>query len=87
MYVEQDDLRAGVTGDDAEELVGFAEGVVTGGHEDATLEVEDGESGFGDACGGGKRAGVVAEAGRGGGVVRGTDDAAATVVGVCGTDM
>jgi hypothetical protein len=36
--IEQDDL----CGDFAEEFVGFAEGVVAGGHEDAALEVHDG---------------------------------------------
>jgi hypothetical protein len=36
--VQQDDFG----GDFAEEFVGFAEGVVAGGHEDAALEVHDG---------------------------------------------
>lgn len=77
--VEEDDLGVGVALDLGEEVVGFAEGVVAGGHEDATLEVEDGV--FGAVAEG---ALVETEAGGAVGVVGGTEDAAAADVGVGG---
>ena len=40
--VEEDDFCVGVVVDLGEELVGFAEGVVGGGHEDSALKVDDG---------------------------------------------
>src|SRR3984957_13400520 len=73
--VEEDDL----CGDLAEELVGFAEWVVAGGHEDAALEVHDGVG-----LAGGEFALVDAEAGGADGVVGGAEDAAAADVGVGG---
>ena len=73
--VEEDDLG----GDLAEEIVGFAEGVVAGGHEDAALEVHDG---VGLAVG--ELSLVDAEAGGADGVVGGAEDAAAADVRVGG---
>jgi hypothetical protein len=75
MEVEEDYLG----GDLAQELVGLAEGVVAGGHEDAALEVHDGVG-----LAGGELALVDAEAGGADGVVGGTEDAAAADVGVGG---
>ena len=69
--IDEDDLG----GDFGEELVGFAEGVVAGGHEDAALEVEDGV--LGAVIEG---ALVAAEAYGGGGVVAGTEQAAGALV-------
>ena len=40
--VEEDDFGLGFAVDLGQELVGFAEGVVAGGHEDAALKVDDG---------------------------------------------
>jgi hypothetical protein len=77
--VEEDDFCVGVAFDLDEKLVGFAEGVVAGGHEDAALQVEDGV--FGAVA---ELALVDAEAGCADGVVGGTDDAAATDVRVGG---
>lgn len=73
--VEEDDLGVGVALDQGEEFVGFAEGIVAGGHEDATLEVDDG---VGGAVG--ELAFVGTEAGCAVGVVAGAEDAAATLV-------
>ncbi len=77
--VEEDDLGAGRFGDLGEEVVGLAEGVVAGGHEDAALEVDDGVrlAVAEDAL-------VEAEAGGSVGVVGGAEDAAAAGVGVFG---
>ena len=75
MEVEEDYF----CGDLVEELVGFAERVVAGGHEDATLEVHDGVG-----LAGRELALVDAEAGGADGVVGGTEDAAAADVGVGG---
>lgn len=75
VQVEEDDF----CGDLAEQLVGFAEGVVAGGHEDAALEVHDGI-----ALAGGELALVDAEARCANGVVGGAEDAAAANVGVGG---
>ncbi len=75
LEVEEDDL----SGDLAEELVSFAEGVVTGGHEDAALEIHNGVG-----LAGGELALVDTEAGCADGVVGGAEDAAAADVGVCG---
>jgi hypothetical protein len=75
VQVEQDDLRA----DLAEQLVGFAEGVVAGGHEDAALEVHDGVG-----LARGKLALIHAEAGCADRIVGGAEDAAAADVGVGG---
>ena len=77
--VEEDDLGVGVAFDEGEELVGLAKGVVAGGHEDAALKVEDGV-----LCAIAELAFVDAEAGGAVSVVGGTDDAAATLVGVGG---
>ena len=77
--VEEDDFGAGFAGDLGEEFVGFAEGVVAGGHEDAALEVHDGVG-----LAGGEFALVEAEAGGADGVVGGAEDAAAAGVGVGG---
>jgi hypothetical protein len=77
--VEQDDLGVGVALDEGEELVGFAEGVVGGGHEDAALEVDDGV--WGAVA---ELAFVKAEAGSAVGEVGGAKDAAAADVGVGG---
>ena len=77
--VEEDHLGVGVALDEGEEFVGFAEGVVAGGHEDAALEVEDGVLG---AVAEG--AFVDTEAGGSVGVVGGAEDAAAADVGVGG---
>ena len=73
--VEEDDFGGGVFGDLGEEIVGFAEGVVAGVHEDAALKVHDGVG-----LAGGKFALVDAEAGSADGVVSGAEDAAAAVV-------
>src|SRR5216683_4433489 len=73
--VEEDDLGF----DLAEELVGLAEGVIAGGHEDAALEVHDGVG-----LAGGQLALVEAEAGGADGIVGGAEDAAAADVGVGG---
>jgi hypothetical protein len=73
--IEEDDL----CGDLSEELVGLAEGVVAGGHEDAALEVHDR---VGLAVG--KFALVDAEAGGADGIVGGAEDTAAADVGVFG---
>ena len=73
--VEEYDLGC----DLAEKLVGFAEGVVAGGHEDAALEVEDGV-----LLAIGQGALVDAKAGSAVGVVCRADDAAAADVGVFG---
>jgi len=70
--VEEDDLGSGFTLDVGEEFVGFAEGVVATGHEDAALEVHDGV-----ALAGGELALVEAEAWGADGVVGGAEDAAA----------
>jgi len=77
--VEEDDFGAGFAGDLGEEFVGFAEGVVAGGHEDATLEVHDGVG-----LAGGEFALIEAEAGSADGVVGGAEDSAATGVRVGG---
>ena len=77
--IHEDDLGAGFAGDLAEEFVGFAEGVVAGGHEDAALEVDDSVG-----LAGGEFALVEAEAGGAGGVVGGAEDAASALVGVGG---
>lgn len=69
--VEQDDL----CGDFAEQLVGLAEGIVTGGHEDAALEIEDGV-----LLTGGQFALVHTESRRADGVVGRTQDAASAFV-------
>jgi len=66
-------------GDLAEQLVGFAEGIVAGGHEDAALKVHDGIG-----LAGGEFALVDTEAGCADGVVGGAEDAAAANVGVDG---
>ncbi len=66
-------------GDFGEELVGLAEGIVAGGHEDSALKVEDGV-----LLAGGEFALVEAEAGSSSGVVGGAEDAAAAVVRVGG---
>lgn len=73
--VEQDDLR----GQLADQLVGLAEGVVAGGHEDASLKVEDGV-----LLARGKLALVDAEAWCADGIVGGAKDAAAALVRVGG---
>jgi len=77
--VEEDDFGSGFALDVAEEFVGFAEGVVATGHEDAALEVHDGVG-----LAGGQLALVEAEAGSADGVVGGAKDAAAARVGVDG---
>jgi hypothetical protein len=79
MEIEEDDFGAGLAGDLGEEIVGFAEGVVAGGHEDAALEVHDGVG-----LAGGEFALVEAESGSADGVVGGTKDSAAAGVGVSG---
>ena len=73
--VEEDDLGL----DFAEELVGLAEGVVAGGHEDAALQVHNSVG-----LASGEFALVDAEAGCADGVVRGADDAAAADMGIGG---
>ena len=73
--VEEDDFGSGFALDVAEEFVGFAEGIVAAGHEDAALEVHDGVS-----LAGGELALVEAEAGSADGVVGGAEDAAAASV-------
>ena len=75
MDVEEDDGG----GDLAEKLVGLAEGVVAGGHEDAALEVDNGV-----LLAGGEFALVEAEARSSGGVVGGAEDAAAAEVRIGG---
>ena len=79
MEIEEDDLGSGFAVDLGEVFVGFAEGVVATGHEDAALEVHDGVG-----LAGGEGALVEAEAGSDDGVVGGAEDAAATDVGVGG---
>jgi len=73
--VEEDHL----CGDLAQEFIGFAEGIVAGGHEDAALEVHDGVG-----LAGGKLALVDAEAGGADGVVGRADNAAPADVRVGG---
>lgn len=77
--VEEDDFRVGVALDEGEEFVGFAEGVVGAGHEDAALEVDDGV--WGAVAEG---ALVEAEAGSAVSEVGGAEDAAAAGVRVGG---
>ena len=74
--VEEDYFGIGVALDEGEELVGFAEGVVGAGHEDAALEVDDGVLGAVAEF-----AFVEAEAGGAVGEVCGAEDAAAARVG------
>ncbi len=74
--VEQNDLGAGLFADFGEQIVGLAEGIVAGAHEDAALQIDDG------VCGAvGKHALVDAEAGRSVRVVGRAKDAAAAHVG------
>jgi hypothetical protein len=75
MKVEQDDL----CGDFAEEFVGFTEGIVATGHEDAALQVHDGV-----LLAVAQFSLVDAEAGCADGVVGGAQDTAATDVRVGG---
>ena len=77
--VEEDDFGSGLAADLGEKLVGLAEGIVAGGHENAALEVDDGVR-----LSRGEFALVEAETGRAGGVVGGAEDASAAVVGVRG---
>jgi hypothetical protein len=77
--VDEDDLGVGVALDLGEEVVGLAEGVIGGGHEDAALHVDDGVLGAVA-----QRAFVEAEAGGAVREVGGADDAAAAHVGVGG---
>jgi hypothetical protein len=77
--VEEDDFGSGFALDLGEEFVGFAEGVVAGGHEDAALEVHDGVG-----LAGGEGSLVEAEAWSADGVVGGAEDAAAAGVRVGG---
>ncbi len=48
--VDEDDARAGALANLREEVVGFAEGVVAGVHEDAALQVDDGVGGAVGEC-------------------------------------
>ena len=82
MEVEEDDFGGGLAGDLGEELVGFAEGVVAGGHEDSALEVHDGVG-----LAGGEFALVEAEARSADGVVGGAEDTAAALCESAGTVM
>jgi len=77
--VEEDDFGVGVALDHDEELVGFTEGVVGGGHEDAALHVHDGVLGAVAEL-----TLVESEAGCAVREVGGAEDAAAASVGVGG---
>jgi hypothetical protein len=74
MEVEENDLG----GDLAEEFIGFAERIVAGGHKHAALEVHDGVGLAGGQC-----AFVDSKTRSANGIVGGTDDSAATNVGIC----
>src|SRR6266404_581166 len=78
VHIENDYLG----GEFVQNFVGLAEGVVVAGHEDAALQVDDGEG-----CAAPRFAFEDAPAGRAGGIVGGTQDALGVLLEVVGAEL